>query len=116
AALMFTCDGAPHVLEFNCGFGDPETPALLPVLPGVTRHLVEIATGGWRPGLTTLDVTRAAVATVLAASGYPDKPERGAAIVVPRDVEPGTLVFHAGGRKDVGGGQGCGQGRGWRVT
>ncbi len=100
AGLMLTGDGTPHVLEFNCRFGDPETQALLPVLPGVTRHLVEIATGGWRPGLTTLDVTRAAVSTVLAASGYPDKPERGAAIVVPRDVEPGTLVFHAGTDRD----------------
>ena len=100
AGLMLAGDGTPHVLEFNCRFGDPEAQAVLPLLPGVTRHLGEIAAGSWRPGRTTLDVTRAAVSTVLAAAGYPDKPELGAAIIVPRDLEPGTLVFHAGTYRD----------------
>jgi phosphoribosylamine--glycine ligase len=36
------------------------------------------------------------VTTVLAARGYPDAPEKGAAITIPRDLPEGVTVFHAG--------------------
>ncbi len=103
AGLMIAPDGSPQVIEFNCRFGDPETQALLPVLPeGWTQHLVDIAVGRWRPPRPVVTASRAAVTTVLAARGYPDRPETGVTIDLPppADLGPEVLVFHAGTVRD----------------
>lgn len=104
AGLMVARDGTPNVLEFNCRFGDPETQAILPALaPGIGQHLLDIARGSWRPGTDVIAPQRAAVTTVLAAPGYPEKPESGGAIRLPRDLGPNVLVFHAGTQRDASG-------------
>jgi phosphoribosylamine---glycine ligase len=104
AGLIITAEGTPHVLEFNCRLGDPEAQAVLPVVPhGITHHLGDIAADGWRPVESSIAPGRAAVATVLAARGYPEKAELGAPIIIPRDLEPGTLVFHGGTSRDADG-------------
>ncbi|HUK22714.1 MAG TPA: phosphoribosylamine--glycine ligase [Gemmatimonadales bacterium] len=99
AGLMLGAGGAINVLEFNCRFGDPETQAVLPVLPaGSLAHLPAIAGGNWRPARTVLPSVGSAVCTVLVARGYPDTPETGAAITIPQDPGGGddVLIFHAG--------------------
>jgi len=101
AGLMVAADGTPFVLEFNCRFGDPETQVVLPVLAtGITEHLGAIAAGTWTPAIDSLPAATTAVTTVLAARGYPDAPEKGAAITLPDDLGPGVIVFHAGTSRD----------------
>ena len=101
AGLMIRPDGSPAVIEFNCRFGDPETQAVMPVLPtGVTHALGAIATGTWRPEGEVIDPVGAAVTIVLASRGYPDEPATGAPITIPAGLSADVTVFHAGTSQD----------------
>ncbi|HEX5468859.1 MAG TPA: phosphoribosylamine--glycine ligase [Gaiellaceae bacterium] len=96
AGLMLTERG-PLVLEFNCRFGDPETQALLPRLEGDLLTALAAAAQGELAGTDLSAGPAAAVAVVLAASGYPEAPERGVAIGGAEVAEAtGALLFHAG--------------------
>lgn len=102
AGLMIRPDGSPSVIEFNCRLGDPETQAVLPLVKsGLAEALWQAADGASLPALALSP--HAAVTTVLAARGYPDRPEKGALIAIPPDLPEGVTVFHAGTRRDDGG-------------
>jgi phosphoribosylamine--glycine ligase len=96
AGLMIDAAGTPWVVEFNCRLGDPETQVVLPLLAGgLTEALWAVAQGeGLRPIRSRAG--EASVTTVLAARGYPDRPEKGAEIHIPPTLPPGVTVFHAG--------------------
>jgi phosphoribosylamine--glycine ligase len=99
AGLMIDPTGAPSVVEFNCRLGDPEAQVVLPLVTGgLLDCLRSIADGGPPTSLATTG--GASVTTVLAAKGYPDAPEKGAAITIPDDLPAGVTVFHAGTRRD----------------
>ncbi len=109
AGLMLTA-GGPVLLECNARFGDPETQAILPRLGAALGPLLlaaargELRTAMARShlsgsGLPTLP--GAAVAIVLAAAGYPDRPRTGEPILGLEDAAAtGVLVFHAGTTRD----------------
>lgn len=78
--LMLTADG-PSVLEYNVRFGDPETQAIMVRLRSDLTEVFEAISEG---RLGRLDVNwseDASACVVLAARGYPAKPETGARIV-----------------------------------
>jgi phosphoribosylamine--glycine ligase len=99
AGLMVDDAGALNVIEFNCRLGDPEAQVILPRIgTGLLEAFVAAACG--EPIPQPIVTGRAAVTTVLAAAGYPDAPVKGAAISIPDDLPAGTLVFHAGTKRD----------------
>ena len=115
--LMLTRDG-PKVVEFNCRFGDPEAEVVLPALSPAAPlfdAMASIARGERLDETMTMPAARAAVTTVLASAGYPDKPRSGDAIEIP-DAGPDVVVFHAGTRRGANGGLETNGGRVLAVT
>jgi phosphoribosylamine--glycine ligase len=103
AGLMITESG-PKVVEFNCRMGDPEAQVILPLTPFPLLPLMRAVAAGDSIAAPRRDVAvrQYAVATVLAADGYPDTPRVGDVIRLPGP-EAGIHVFHAGtARNDVG--------------
>jgi phosphoribosylamine---glycine ligase len=99
--LMLTEDGA-RVLEYNVRFGDPETQAILVRLQS---DLVDIFEGVARGRFSESRVRwsdEASACVVLAARGYPARPETGAEILGLEHAagREGVELFHAGTARD----------------
>jgi phosphoribosylamine--glycine ligase len=99
AGLMLTGKG-PRVLEFNCRLGDPEAQAILLKLRSDALQLFLAAAQGKLAGQKPSWDSRAAVAVVLAAHGYPGTPRPLDEIRGLDAVEQGDdlWVLHAGTR------------------
>jgi len=97
--LMMTASG-PMVLEINARFGDPETQAVLPLLDEDPLPLFRDAAAGSLPlerHGTFLKHEGAVVCVILAARGYPAKPETGDVIEGLASRWPhGIRIYHAG--------------------
>jgi phosphoribosylamine--glycine ligase len=95
--LMLTADG-PRVIEFNVRLGDPEAQVILPMLDEDLSWLLGEAATGALPSRPARFRAEPHVGVVLAARGYPERPEKGAVIsgLGEAAARPGTLVFHAG--------------------
>jgi len=102
AGLMLTETG-PRLVEFNARFGDPECQVLmlrlksdlLPfLLAAATGKLAEAPALAWRDEV--------AICVVLAADGYPGKPQTGSVIAgAEADFGPDVVVFHAATARDA---------------
>ena len=90
AGLMIDPEGAPHVIEFNCRLGDPETQPILLRLRSNLLDLIEAALDG-DPGKSPPEWDeRASLGVVMAARGYPEKPRKGD-VIHGLDEPPGEM-------------------------
>ncbi|MDD5365170.1 MAG: phosphoribosylamine--glycine ligase [Gallionellaceae bacterium] len=97
AGVMIAPDGKIGVLEFNCRFGDPETQPIMMRLKSDFSVLIEAAINGRLDQVEAEWDRRVALGVVLAAGGYPDAPQKGAAITgLGAKPEEDCHVFHAG--------------------
>ncbi|MCH8949882.1 MAG: phosphoribosylamine--glycine ligase, partial [Chloroflexi bacterium] len=96
--IMQTGNG-PHVIEFNCRFGDPEAQVLLPRLES---DLLEVMLAVVEQRLDSIELRwsdDACVGVVLASGGYPGGYETGYPITGLADLDAGVQVFQAGTRR-----------------
>lgn len=100
AGLMIAVDGTVKVLEYNCRFGDPETQPIMMRLQSDLIDLCLAALAGELDKTNSEWDSRAALGVVMAAGGYPDAYNQGAAITgLPEHEADDAKVFHAGTQK-----------------
>jgi len=95
--LMMTATG-PHVLEFNCRFGDPETQPILMRLESDLVPALEASIDGRVSEGDFKWSSDSAVCVVLASGGYPGAFEAGKKILGLEGANQiaGVKIFHAG--------------------
>lgn len=102
--LMLTAEG-PRVLEYNVRFGDPETQAILVRLESSLLDIFEAVALGRLQDVAVKWSKDASACIVLAARGYPARPQTGAQIVgLERAAKHEHVIFfHAGTARDEAG-------------
>ncbi|MEQ1510490.1 MAG: phosphoribosylamine--glycine ligase [Sphingopyxis sp.] len=86
AGLMLTDDG-PKLIEYNCRFGDPEAQVLMMRYRGdLAALMLSVAQGQLDAVPKPQFSPETALTVVMAARGYPEKPETGGAINLPKSI------------------------------
>lgn len=104
AGLMISPNQDIHVLEYNCRFGDPETQPILMRLQSDFAQMCLDALHGKLSLYTPQWDPQFAIGVVLAANGYPDRPQLGDVCPTLNDIPANDFykVFHAGTKIEEG--------------
>jgi phosphoribosylamine--glycine ligase len=91
----------PKLIEFNVRFGDPEAQVILPRVEEDLLSLLLAAAEGRLEEQSIRLSKRTALTVVMAARGYPEKPERGTEIkgLDRAAAVEGVTIYHAGTRR-----------------
>ncbi len=99
--LMLTASG-PHIIEYNCRFGDPEAEAVMPMVRGdFANYVFQAAKGSLKPELLTF-AEGWSICVISASAGYPATSRNDDVISGLENVE-GARVYHCGTKKNAAG-------------
>lgn len=97
--LMLTDDG-PHVIEYNCRFGDPEAQVVLPLLDTDLFTILEAAVSEKLDNVEVKFKKAASCCVVASSGGYPSTFQTGYDIFGLFKDREDAIIFHSGTRKD----------------
>lgn len=99
--LMLTASG-PHIIEYNCRFGDPEAEAVMPMLRGdFANYVFHGAKGTLKPELISF-AEGWSICVISASAGYPAT-SRNDDVISGLDKVEGARVYHCGTKKNAAG-------------
>lgn len=98
AGLMIDNNNDPHVIEFNCRFGDPETQPIMMRLQSSLVELIQAGLAGSLPKEAKWS-SQSALGIVLASRGYPESSSKSDVIIGLNQGSDTLKIFHAGTKK-----------------
>ena len=103
AGLMVN-EAGPHLIEYNCRFGDPECQVLMARLRSDLLPVLMACADGQLKNVDLRWRDEAAMVVVLAANGYPGDYAKGGEIqgLGPAGDLPDVTIFHAGTKREEG--------------
>lgn len=94
----------PVVIEYNARFGDPEAEVILPILSEAGYDVADMLLQAAKGDVTKLSLpdhfTKTALTVAVAATGYPDNPRKGDAIMGLDKTYENVVVQHAGTKQE----------------
>lgn len=99
---LINVGGDPMVIEYNVRMGDPETEVVMPRLASDLVELMLAAAKGDLADVPALQDPRTAVTVMAVSGGYPGSYPKG--LPITGNLAPeGTVLYHAGTKKDTDG-------------